>query len=381
MSDHSIDDDHDAFLRAAARAPRLDDVVLEDSIVGGHYRVDRKVGRGGMGVVHRAHDLVLERDVALKVLPPATAGDAKACERLLAEARIAAGLSHPNIVTVHEAGLDGERVYLAMELLSGRTLREVLRERPSRAEALRIARGVAEAIAHAHARGVIHRDLKPENVIVDAASVKVLDFGIARVVSASTSSNGVLGTPGYMSPEQLEGRPLGAASDVFAFGAILHELLTGRRAFPGELPIDQLIANARATPEGADPLVAACLSRDPARRPAMREVLDRLEPRAARFPWVALTLLPLLALPWAMRTPTVVSAPAPSAVDPPKTRLVTGIVSVAPLVSSAPVVVAPSVAPRPAPSPKPAILRTPRGGTCARSAECASGFCVAERCQ
>ena len=249
----------------------------------GPYQVQDEVGRGGMGVVYAARDERLGRTVALKVLPRAFSGDARARERLAREARAAAALSHPAIATVYALEeIDGE-LLLASELVRGITLRRALaagRLPPSRT--LDILLQLAEALAAAHRQGIVHRDLKPENVLLtDGDRIKVVDFGIARSLSPSsdgraslTLSGTALGTPGYMAPEQLRGDSVDARADVFAFGVIAYELATGEHPFGGSDPaslVERLVADtaplARVLePAALDSIVRRCLRGDPASR-------------------------------------------------------------------------------------------------------------------
>ncbi|HEU4523755.1 MAG TPA: protein kinase [Gemmatimonadales bacterium] len=221
----------------------------------GRYRVTRRLGQGGMGVVYAAHDDRLERDVAIKRIRNA-AGDAALRERLLREARAAARINHPNICHVYELAEEGEELYLVMELLEGEALEQRLtRDRITVAEALRLTLGVLSALEALHARGIIHRDLKPSNVFLTPHGVKLLDFGLARPVAEQfkvevtlTQPGTLMGTPRYMSPEQWEGQPLTPASDLFAVGAILFEMLAGKPAFPGSTIIEVFRAVAIAEP-------------------------------------------------------------------------------------------------------------------------------------
>jgi eukaryotic-like serine/threonine-protein kinase len=225
-----------------------------------HFQIKGRLGRGGMGVVYRAIDEKLDREVAVKVLAPYVAGDPEARARMLREARAAAGLTHRNIVTVYEIGDDGDHFYIAMELIEGDSLRALLHERSEPLawqEAVRIARAVASALAKAHAAGVVHRDLKPDNVLVARdGEIKLVDFGVAKLIArkpvgaagaearteveALTASGSWVGTPGYMAPESFGDGGVDGRADLFALGALLYELLTKQRAFRGDSPADTM---------------------------------------------------------------------------------------------------------------------------------------------
>jgi len=231
----------------------------------GTFEVLAPLGAGGMGEVYRARDTSLGREVAIKVLPAERLSDPKRRARLVQEARAASALNHPHIVTIYEIGSSDGIDFIVMEYVSGQTLdgRIPKRGMPLR-EALRVAIPIAEALAAAHARGIVHRDLKPANVMVTPDGVvKVLDFGLAKLVidesddtgqttasiSAALSRSGVVaGTASYMSPEQATGGSADARSDVFSFGAVLYEMVTGRRAFAGQTVSETLTAVVRDQP-------------------------------------------------------------------------------------------------------------------------------------
>jgi eukaryotic-like serine/threonine-protein kinase len=208
----------------------------------GHYHLVEQISRGGMGVVYRAHDDHLDREVALKVLAAASLHDPVACQRFHNEALILSKLNHPNIVAVHDFDTDGSVDFLVMEYIQGRTLSARLEEGPLKQdEIVRIGAEIAIAVQEAHDQGIIHRDLKPQNVMITAGgSVKVADFGLAKrlpVVDVGATTNvsrelEVVGTLSYMPPEQLRGEPADFRSDIYSAGAVLYELATGRRAFP-----------------------------------------------------------------------------------------------------------------------------------------------------
>ena len=253
-----------------------------------HYRILEKLGAGGMGEVYRAHDELLDREVAIKVLPADSFADATARARLQREARAAAALNHPAICTIHEVGEAGGQSYIAMELVEGRPLSDKVRDGALPLdEVLRCGMQIADALAHAHARQVVHRDLKPANVVAGPdGRVKVLDFGLAKRIrelepAVATTETGplteagtVVGTLGYMAPEQLRGQPADTRSDIWALGVLLYEIATGTRPFAGqsrfELSSNILNAPPAPLPAGVPMTLRAvidrCLEKQPARR-------------------------------------------------------------------------------------------------------------------
>ena len=223
----------------------------------GDYEILAPIGAGGMGEVYRGRDTRLGREVAVKVLPEPFANDPDRRARFEREARAVAALSHPNILAIHDYGTHGAVTYAVMELLEGETLRGRLTRGPLPwREAVEIGAAVAEGLAAAHAKGIVHRDLKPENLFLTAdGRVKILDFGLARVtplpdtqaetgpyIPAGTDPGTVMGTVGYMSPEQVRGQPADAGSDIFSFGCVLYEMVTGRRAFQRETAAETMTA-------------------------------------------------------------------------------------------------------------------------------------------
>ncbi len=269
------------------------DGTLDSGTVVDGYRVMRLVGRGGMGEVYLCRDLLLGRKVALKRLLTATVDNPSDIERLLFEARATASFSHPHIVTVYGAGVHEGYPYVALEFVEGETLAQrVLAEPPSRREVLRIATAVADALAAAHAAGILHRDLKPANVLLGQdGRPRVVDFGLALQVDGSGVASAELdaGTPAYMAPEQWRREPLSGAADVWAFGVMLYELLLRRHPYESATSHEELrglVLDERpiAVPDQASDalaqLVAACLQKQPAQRPTaarLRESLLRLE--------------------------------------------------------------------------------------------------------
>jgi serine/threonine-protein kinase len=208
----------------------------------GRYQIVRPIGKGSMGVVYEAHDPRIDRRVALKVLRTDRLASEDFVERFLREARAVGRLSHPNIVTVHDSGQDNDTLFIVMELLTGKTLAEVQRERRLELqEIVRIGTQVAEALEYAHRHGIVHRDVKPSNILLGRGSddpVKLTDFGIARLEDPGdlhrTLAGDILGTPVYMSPEQVSGSAVDSRTDLYSLGVILYEMAAGGRAFQGK---------------------------------------------------------------------------------------------------------------------------------------------------
>src|SRR5437016_6765745 len=254
------------------------------SALAGRYSLEREVGRGGMGVVYLAREVRLDRPVAITLLPPPKPADPKLRERFLREARTAAKLSHPNVISIHAVEETGGFVFFAMAYVEGETLTERVRRRgplpPS--EAARILRDVAWALAYAHGQGVVHRDVKPDNILIEQGSGRVLvaDFGIAGVVAGAGAlvAGEVVGTPEFMSPEQALGEAVDARSDLYSLGVVGYFALSGTLPFEAAKATDVL---AKQVTEAAPPLASAapgvprrlaqaidrCLAKDPADRP------------------------------------------------------------------------------------------------------------------
>jgi len=222
-----------------------------------HYMITDKIGHGGMGEIYLAEDTKLERNVALKFLPLHLTADAEARERFKREAQSAAALNHPNIVTIYEIGEHKGQVFIAMEYVEGRTLKEMISDVVTRCDApssgtvslpiipcplplaqvLDIATQIASGLAAAHAKGIIHRDIKPQNILVDKdGKVKILDFGLAKLQGASrlTKEAFAMGTVNYMSPEQGQGKDVDQRTDIWSFGVVLYEMISGELPFRGE---------------------------------------------------------------------------------------------------------------------------------------------------
>jgi Tol biopolymer transport system component/predicted Ser/Thr protein kinase len=258
-----------------------------------HYRILERLGGGGMGVVYKAEDTKLGRTIALKVLPPERVADPSRKRRFIQEARAASALNHPNIITIYDIDEADGVHFIAMEYVEGKTLDRLIARHGLRLnEALKYAVQMAAALAKAHSAGIVHRDLKPANVMVtDDGLVKVLDFGLAKLTEAAptgeaetvatvgpaTEEGTIVGTVGYMSPEQAEGKPVDARSDIFSFGSVLYEMLTGQRAFQGETKASTIAAIlreepkplsqvAQGLPHEVERLVKRCLRKDPAHR-------------------------------------------------------------------------------------------------------------------
>ncbi len=278
----------------------------------GHYRIEAKLGEGGMGVVYRAHDTHLDRPVAIKVLSAAAVANPERKRRFVQEAKAASALNHPNILHIYDIDTADGIDFIAMEYVAGQTLEQrIERHRPPVRELLRYAVQMTDALSKAHAAGIVHRDLKPANVMVtEDGVVKLLDFGLAKLtephsddetettrsMSPRTEEGMILGTVAYMSPEQAEGQKVDARSDIFSFGSVLYEMVTGRRPFEGRTRMSTLTAILREEPvpvrelaEGSSPeldrIIIRCLRKDPGYRfqhmddlkVALRELLQEAE--------------------------------------------------------------------------------------------------------
>lgn len=265
-------------------------MIAMGMLLNDRYRLDSELGSGGMGVVYRAQDMLLERPVAVKVLNQGGLGS-EGHSRLLQEAQAAAKLNHPNIVAIYDAGEVDSLAYIVMELVEGASLYE---QRPKTIdEIIPIASQLCAALEHAHSHGIIHRDLKPENVMVTSDGIaKLMDFGLARSVASRLTMEGtIIGTVFYLAPEQALGKELDGRADLYALGAMLYEFCTGQLPFSGDDPfaiITQHLhapvvpprAKNDAIPVSLDALVVRLLSKDPDERPAsaalVLEMLDEV---------------------------------------------------------------------------------------------------------
>jgi Tol biopolymer transport system component/tRNA A-37 threonylcarbamoyl transferase component Bud32 len=336
-----------------------------------HYEILEKLGEGGMGVVYKARDTHLDRFVAIKVLPPEKVADAERKRRFVQEAKSASALNHPNIITIYDISSDNGIDFIAMEYVPGKALNQLIaRKGLPLGDALKYAVQIAEALAAAHAAGIIHRDLKPGNVMVSGAPeragfVKVLDFGLAKLTETATGEFGdtatlrasegpsteegtIVGTTAYMSPEQAEGKKVDPRSDIFSFGSVLYEMVTGRRAFHGDSKLSTLSAILKDEPKPVssimpdvprdlEKIISRCLRKDPERRfqtmADLRVALEELKeesdsgtlsvgstpppPRDRRLAW-AMALLAIIAAGggtlWFVRSTAKAPEPALNAV-------------------------------------------------------------------
>ena len=263
----------------------------------GRYQVIERIGRGAMGVVYRAHDSAMGRDVALKVLTTDLEDDPDIRIRFHREAQAAASLSHPNIITIFDVGEDADRFFIVMELLRGATLREFLKQSDvSMARKLDLMGQLCAGLGSAHNASIYHRDIKPGNIFVRSDGIlKILDFGVARLASSSMTAAGfIVGTPDYMSPEQARGENIDGRSDIFSLGGVFYFILTGRKPFPAtELPslFNQIqnddparLLDTEALPELAVVIAKALAKKVDARYQSCQELLEDLEVVRLRYP-------------------------------------------------------------------------------------------------
>jgi serine/threonine protein kinase len=305
-------------------------------LIAGRYRVVGALGRGGMGEVYRATDVVLGREVALKLMLPIPETLA-AGERFLREARASARLDHPHVVAAYDFGRYGAAYFLAMELVRGRTVREELRQLgplpADRAECL--VRQAAAGLAAAHAQGIVHRDIKPENLLLtNDGSVKVADFGIVRFLDDATttltSGGQIIGTSHFLSPERVLGKPAEPASDVYALGCVLYQLLTGRPPFVSENPASVMYQHVQREPVPPTQLRAELpgelealtlwmLTKDPGLRPTAAEIANGVRPPVVLTAESDLATTTVLAVPRKRLRATLVSVAAIAALAVPAT--------------------------------------------------------------
>lgn len=283
-----------------------------DAVNYGRYQITKEVGHGSMGVVYEAHDPQINRIVALKVLRQDRMGTEAFVTRFLKEAKVVGRLSHPNIVTIYDVGEEQDSIYIAMEFLAGSTLASFIQADTQRAckEVAAIGVQIAEALDYAHQKGVVHRDIKPSNIVMqENGLIKITDFGIAHIddssVTMQTQAGEILGTPTYMSPEQVQGKPVDGRSDLFSLGAILYELCTGRRAFGGSdknlaIVFNEIItvtpeepcAIAPQTPRNFSEIIMKAIEKEPINRfqtgkelaDALRNALSETTLTAAALP-------------------------------------------------------------------------------------------------
>ena len=300
-------------------------------MVGDRYRVEARIGQGGMAEVFRGFDPVLNRTVAIKVLLPQFARDAGFVARFRREAQAAARLNQPNIVGVYDTGADGDRQYIVMEFVEGRTLAEFLAggRRLTPVQSVELTQKIAAALASAHAQGIVHRDIKPGNVMVTRdGTVKVMDFGIARMQTDITApqTSSVIGTPTYLSPEQAQGQPVDARSDLYSLGCVLYELLAGQPPFTGDTPVAIAYKQVNETPvppsahnadvpPRLDAVVMKCLAKNPANRYQSAEELSEDLERVKQGQDVEAT--PLMAAGVGGDATQVIARPSPTQVLPP----------------------------------------------------------------
>ncbi len=303
---------------------------MERQTIGERYTVEARIGQGGMAEVFRGFDPSLDRTVAIKMLLHPFDRDAGFVARFRREAQAAARLNHPNIVGVYDAGADGDTQYIVMEYIEGRTLASFLAGggAPTPMQAVELTEKVASALQAAHERGIIHRDIKPANVMVTrAGAVKVMDFGIARLQTDATApqTSSVIGTPAYFSPEQAQGQPVDARSDIYSLGCVLYEMLAQHQPFTGDTPVSIAYKQVNETPPppsasnpdippSLDAVVMKCMAKNPANRyQTAGELIADLERVRQGLDVEATPLLPVVA----GATATQVIARQPTEVMPP----------------------------------------------------------------
>src|SRR5436305_8668030 len=310
--------------------------TLIDTLFDGRYRIVRKLGAGGMANVYLAEDQELGRRVAIKILNERHANDEQFVERFRREAKNAAGLSHPNIVSIFDRGQAENTYYIAMEYLDGRSLKELITARgPAPIHvAVDYARQILAALRIAHRQGVVHRDIKPHNVLVDGEGrIKVTDFGIARAgPSQMTEEGSIIGTAQYLSPEQAQGAPVTPASDLYSVGIVLYELLTGEVPFSGETPVELAMKHLSRVPEppshlrpeiqrDLDFVVMRALAKSPEERYTSADEMDADLARIARgvavSPETEEAATAIIARPITLPTSQLPTQPRPPVRPPP----------------------------------------------------------------
>ena len=314
---------------------------LIDTLFDGRYRIERKLGAGGMADVYLAEDQELGRRVAIKILNSRHGNDDQFIERFRREAKNAAALNHPNIVSIYDRGEAEDTYYIAMEFLDGRTLKELIVSRGAAPinVAIEYARQILSALRFAHRHGIVHRDIKPHNVLVDGEGrVKVTDFGIARAgTSQMTETGSIVGTAQYLSPEQAKGGEIDPRSDLYSLGVVLYELLTGKTPFDGETPVEIAMKHLSTTPKPPsslrpdvprelDMVVMRALAKNPDERYQSADEMEGDLERVARGAKVSATTMdtatqvlrrPAAAAAAASATAATMIAPSPADAAPP----------------------------------------------------------------
>jgi serine/threonine protein kinase len=256
----------------------------------GRYKLSKKLGQGGMGVVYLAEDTLLNRVVAYKVLPPSVRDNLKVLENFLQEARVAAAINHPNIVTIYDTGSEGVEAYIVMEFVDGVSLKELLEKTPSMAisDLIAIAKQICQGLEYAHNKNVIHRDIKPANIMLNKDNmVKIMDFGLAKILSESEAEGtSVKGTPLYMSPEQIQGKRVDHRTDLYSLGCTLYRMAAGHPPFiEGDVYYHHLHTSPAPprslnpqVPEKLNQIILKCLAKDPEQRyQRAKDILADLE--------------------------------------------------------------------------------------------------------
>ena len=355
--------------------------MLQPDTMLGIYRLIERIGAGGMGEVWRAEDTRLGRAVAIKVLPASVAQDSEAIARMRREARTAAQINHPNVATIHAVEEIDDLLFIVMELVQGEPLSRMMARGLTEAEVCRIGRGVAEALAEAHEKGIVHRDIKPDNVIVAGSRVKVLDFGIAKEVgvtqagpndptSFQTRQGYIVGTVQYMSPEQALGKQLDAKTDVFSLGVMLYQAATGALPFHGETVTDtitKIIRDEPPAPRALNPnmspglaaIIARSMRKNRDERWSAAELAAALEDHLLRAPTLQSTAPAATEHAFAS-APTAVKVAAPTVVERAPRRFIGGaLVAVLLLGTIAALAYFNRAKPKPKPQPPKVVAAAP----------------------